>query len=196
MRNIINEKVRAYTDGFYRPLTPALGELRITAEEKHVPIILKDTEALMLSLLNMQKPKRILEIGTAVGYSAGVMAAALPTAQIITLEKDGRAFALAKENLKNLGVEDRVRVLEGDGALLLSRLAEEETEKVQFIFIDAAKSHYRAFWDGAMKLAEPGTIILCDNILMNAAVADECYDETGRFKTSINKMREFLDYIA
>ena len=64
------------------------------------------------------------------------------------------------------------------------------------IFIDAAKSHYREFWDEAVKLTHPGSVIVCDNILMQARTADESYDERGRFTTNIKYMREFLNYIA
>lgn len=190
--NIINEKVTAYIEGFYRPVNPALGKLRTQSEAERVPIILRDTEGFLLNLIRLKQPAAVLEIGTAVGYSAACMASVLAGCRVTTIEADQRMAETAKKNIQALGLSNRIQVLTGQGQEVLDHLE----ESFDFVFIDAAKSHYRKFWDKAVPLCEPEAVIVCDNVLMKAMTASDEYDPKKKYKTSIRNMREFLAYIA
>ncbi len=190
--NIINDRVTSYINGLYRSLDPELGELRKKAEEDHVPIILRDTETLLLTLLQLKKPDAILEIGTAVGYSALCMAAVCPDCRIITIEADGQMYEAAEKNKKALNPEARIEFVLGQGQEVLGELK----GAFDLVFIDAAKSHYRTFWDKALPLCRPGAMIICDNVLMKAMTVSDQYDPKKKYKTSIRRMREFLTYIT
>ena len=191
--NITNEVVTRYLDGLYRPLTPELAELRRQAEADHVPVILRDTESFLTSMLTLVRPRRILEIGAAVGYSSSCFAQLCGgDTRITTLEADPVMFEKASENIRRLGYGEQIEILLGDARETLKQL----TPVYDFVFVDAAKSHYRSFFDGALKLCRKGSVIVCDNILMRAMTASDEYDTKGKHRTSIRKMREFLDYIT
>ena len=194
--NITNEKVTDYLDGFYKIPNIQLKPWREESERKHIPIILKETERLLTCLLIMNQPTRILEIGTATGYSAVVMAKVLDKVEIVTMENNEERYLQALNNIKNMGLEDRITVKHGDAAEILKKLEKEGTELFDFVFIDAGKSHYKSFWDRAIKLTKEKSVIICDNVLMRATVVDKAYDPKGRHKTSIKKMQEFLEYIT
>ena len=191
--NITNEKVTQYLDTLYRPLTPQLQKLRLEAEEDYVPVILRDTERFLAVMLSIVRPSKILEIGAAVGYSSSCFAEICKgSAEITTLEADEEMYLRASENIRRLGYADRVRILQGDARETMKEL----TDTFDFVFIDAAKSHYRVFFDEALCLCHKGSVIVCDNVLMKAKTASDEYDPKGKFKTSIRKMREFLEYIS
>lgn len=193
-RFITNPKITDYLDGFYRPMTPELGRLREESESEGIPVILRDTESFLVTLLNIVKPERVLEIGAASGFSSSCFACALgEDAEVITIEKDLDMAEKARENIEKLGYQDRITVVSGD--------AREEISKIEgdfgFVFIDAAKSHYSEFWDAAFEHVKEGSVIVCDNILMRGSTASDEYDSSKRrHRTSIRRMREFLDKIA
>ncbi len=190
--NIVNDKVTAYIDGLYRPINPAFAELRKQAEAVHTPIVLRDMEGFLLNLVRMKRPAAILEIGTAIGYSAACMAYAFEGCQITTIESNPQMAATAEKNLKNLGVSHRIEILQGQAQEVLERLE----RGFDFVFIDAAKSRYREFWDKSLPLCNPGAAILCDNVLMQAMTVSDEYDRRNKHRTSIRNMREFLAYIT
>lgn len=189
---IINSLVSSYIDEIYVNKNENIEALRVLAEENHVPIILKDAESLLNILVKIRNPKRILEIGTAVGYSASFFANACD-ADIVTIEADKDMHEAAVSNIENLGFSDRITALFGDAREVLEGLA--QAEPFDFVFIDAAKSHYKAFWELAYPLCEDGALIACDNVLMKGMTASDEFDTKRRYKTSIKKMREFLSYI-
>ena len=155
-KNITNDIVTDYINGFYKPLTDDLAELRRKSEEERVPIILKETESFLKTFLGITAPKRILEIGCAVGYSA-MFFAELTGAEIFTVEKDHEMFLTAQENIKKYGYSKLVTVLEGDGQEAAEVLHEQGIEPFDFVFIDAAKSHYKRFLEGCLQLYD-GTL--------------------------------------
>ncbi len=189
--NITNNIIRAYLDTLYVNKNQKLNELREFAEKEKVPVILKDTEELLLQLFRIKKPAKVLEIGTAVGYSACCFANACDC-QVVTIEADDEMAELAELNIRNLGFENRIRVLRGDAREVMTGLNEKEFDVV---FIDAAKSHYLSFWNLALPLCRPDAVIICDNVLMKGMTASDEYDIKGKYNTSIRKMREFLVYI-
>lgn len=206
--DITSKIVTSFLDSLYTCENDKLKELRHFAEEKNVPIIMKNTEKLLLNLLKIKNPQHILEIGTAIGYSACAFADACGC-RVTTIEANEEAYNIALSNIKNLGFEDRIEVLHGDARDVLLSLTNravrgcgscepadaEDFDGFDVVFIDAAKSHYRAFWDLAIPLCCDDALIICDNILMKGmTVSDEC-DPRKKYKTSIRKMREFVNYI-
>lgn len=193
-RNITNDIVTDYINGFYKPLTEELKQLREISEEEKVPIILKETESFFNTFLKITAPKRILEVGCAVGYSA-MFFAELTGAEVYTIEKENEVYLKARANVERMGYSDRVKVFEGDGEEVIRQLADENTEPFDFVFIDAAKSHYKRFLEAALPLCAKNAVIAADNVLFKARIADDIYDPTGKHKTNIKKMREFVSFI-
>lgn len=193
-RYIINEKVTEYLDAFYHAPDPEIGALRAEAEAQGVPVILRDTERFLITLVSMLRPARILEIGTAVGYSAVCFAkAAGVSAEIVTIEKDEQMALQAERNIKRIGYSSRITVVKGDAE---ERLAELEGV-FDLVFIDAAKSHYRRYWDHVIPYCRTGSVIVCDNVLLRGSVTDEGYDSSPRrHHTSIKRMRAFTEMIT
>ena len=193
-RNITNDLVTDYINGFYTPLTDELGKLRVDSEEKNVPIILKETESFLKTFLGVIKPARILEIGCAVGYSA-MFFAQLTGAEVYTIEKNSEMVETAVKNIESLGYAEKINVFEGDGEEIAELLKKEGTKPFDVVFIDAAKSHYQRFFDACLPLCGPGTMIIADNVLFKGRIADDKYDPDGKYKTNIRRMREFIAYI-
>lgn len=193
-RNITNDIVTDYINGFYKPLTEELKQLREISEEEKVPIILKETESFFNTFLKITAPKRILEVGCAVGYSA-MFFAELTGAEVYTIEKEHEVYLNARANVERMGYSDKVKVFEGDGEEVIRQLADENTEPFDFVFIDAAKSHYKRFLEAALPLCVKNAVIAADNVLFKARIADDIYDPTGKHKTNIKKMREFVSFI-
>ncbi len=191
--NITNRKVTEYLDGLYRPLTPQLEQMRREAEAEGIPVILRDTERFLAVMLTVIKPSRILEIGTATGYSSSCFAEICgEDTEIVTLESDSEMCRRAGENIRKLGYGERIRVCQGDAQETMQELS----PTFDFVFIDAAKSHYRSFFDGALKLCRKGSVLICDNVLMKAKTVSEEYDPKKKYRTSIRRMRDFLQYIT
>ncbi len=193
-RNITNDLVTDYINGFYAPLTDELGKLRVDSEEKNVPIILKETESFLKTFLGVIKPARILEIGCAVGYSA-MFFAQLTGAEGYTIEKNFEMVETAVKNIESLGYAEKINVFEGDGEEIAELLKKEGTKPFDVVFIDAAKSHYQRFFDACLPLCGPDTMIIADNVLFKGRIADDKYDPDGKYKTNIRRMREFIAYI-
>ena len=148
----------------------------------------------MMLLIRMLRPSRILEIGTATGYSSICFAAAAGhSAEIVTLEKSEDMAVQAEENIKKLGYEDQIHVIRGDARETMKDLQ----GKFDLVFIDAAKSHYMTYWELALPCCRPGSVIVCDNVLLRASVTDEGYDSSPRrHHTSIRRMRSFTERIT
>ncbi len=193
--NITNKVITEYINGFYEERTDALKTLRKEAEANHVPIILRDTEDLLESLVLLKRPVKILEIGAAVGYSSSFFASLDNNINVTTIEADEDTYNVAKQNIERLGYGERINLLFGDAREVLANLDEEGDRGYDMVFIDAAKSHYKAFWDLSMPLVKEDALIICDNILMKGMTASDEFDVKKKYKTSIRKMRDFLDYI-
>ena len=190
--NITNEIISAYIDNLYVNENPKLEELREFAESRNVPIILKDTEKLLKVIMKLKEPARVLEIGTAVGYSSCVFADCCGC-RVVTMESDEESAKAARLNIESLGFSDLVEVVQGDARDILASL--DKGEGFDILFIDAAKSHYREFWDLSMPLMKEESMVICDNVLMKGMTASDSFDTRGRYKTSIRRMREFIAYI-
>ncbi len=183
----------------YTDINNQLANLRKSGESRHIPVILKDTETYLINLLSMLKPLNILEIGTAVGYSAAVFATVCPNAKITSLEFSKPSIVEAEDNLKNFGLSHRIKIIEGEAGKTMEELSEKvkngDEDSFDFIFIDGGKSHYRRFWDLAVNLGHKGSLIVCDNIYLRGCIFSEKFDPERKHLTSTRKMKEFVDFL-
>jgi len=195
-----NEKVTEYISSYYRPLNDELRRSREMNEERNVPLILRETEMFLSLTLDILRPSHILEIGTAYGYSSLFFAAKLPEARITTIERSEHMIAEAEKAFSSSTYGERITMLTGDADAVLDdmiagRAGEDVAGPYDFIFIDAGKSHYREFFERAEKLAAPGAVTVCDNILMHGWTVDRSYQGAKRHRTNVKYMRQFIDYI-
>ena len=121
--------------------------------------------------------------------------AQLTGAEVYTIEKNPEMVETAVKNIESLGYAERINVFEGDGEEIAELLKKEGTKPFDVVFIDAAKSHYRRFFDACLPLCGPDTVIIADNVLFKGRIADDKYDPDGKYKTNIRRMREFIAYI-
>lgn len=177
-----------------------LSELRQRAESDNVPILRADAAALMSTLTTLRAPRRILEAGTAVGYSAILMASSCCDASgscnvnIETIELDIDTAATAKENIRQAGFEKNIRVIVGDAKEVLSCIGGKEV--YDMIFIDSAKSQYIEMYDDIKRLLKPGGLLVCDNVIFYGKVFDAPEDAPHKHRTIIGNLRTFLEKIT
>jgi predicted O-methyltransferase YrrM len=170
MENLINYD---YIKNYISDLTPEtstfMQTLEIFAYYNHVPIITKDTRRFLEVFLRIAKPEKILEVGTAIGYSAITFANILKDARITTIEIEEEMFDLAYKNVNKAGYGDRINIIFDDARNILPYL---ETT-YDFIFMDAAKGQYTEYYEPAKKLLKSGGILVSDNILFKGMVAND-----------------------
>lgn len=169
-------------------------ELKIVKEkalENHIPIIMDDTLEKIEEILKEGKPKRILEIGTAVGYSATMFAKYTDEDCIIdTIEIDEERAKEAKENIEKIGVADRINIMVGNAVDILPTISQE----YDIVFIDAAKGKYPVFLENAIRLIKNGGLILADNILYKGYVMSDYNKHKQR--TAVRHLREYIQEIT
>ena len=165
----------------------ALEKIKSKALEDHIPIIMDDTLAVIEEELKLFKPKRILEIGTAVGYSAICFSEFLAEdGKIDTIEREEERVIEAKENIKRAEVEDKINIIQGDAVEILPTL----NEKYDMVFIDASKGKYPFFLKEALRMLAPNGIIFADNVLYKGYVLSDYNKHKQR--TAVRNLREFL----
>ena len=168
-----------------------LQKIKQKALEEHIPIIMDDTLTVMEKYLTQIRPKRILEIGTAVGYSAMCFTNFLcEEGKIDTIEREEERVKEAKENIKKVGVESKISIYEGDAVEILPTL----NEKYDAIFIDAAKGKYPFFLKEALRLIKPNGIIFADNILYKGYVLSDYNKHKQR--TAVRNLREYVKEVT
>ena len=168
-----------------------LDKIKQKALDEHIPIIMDDTLEVVDKLLKELKPNRILEIGTAVGYSAICFSKYLePNGKIDTIERDAERVAEARINIRNVGLEDKINIYEGDAVEILPTL----NEKYDVVFIDAAKGKYPFFLKEAMRMINPNGIILADNILYKGYVMSDYNKHKQR--TAVRNLREYVKEVT
>ena len=186
---IVNKRVQEFINALNKEEEPILLALEKEAHEHHVPIIRCETKEFLRFLLTDKRPKRILEIGTAIGYSAIVMAKCLGADVMIdTIERNEGRYAQAVDNIKAAGMEDIISVHFGDADDILETLS----GVYDFVFMDAAKAQYQSFWNKCQSLLDESGMMVCDNILQEGIVAESRYAITRRDHTVHGRMREFL----
>ena len=192
MSNLVNDKVENYIRETVKPSQGLLRDLELYAEENSVPIIHKEVADLLRVILKLKRPKKILELGCAIGYSSLFFADVLDgDVEIVTTERNPIMLERAQDNIKKAGMEDRIKILVGDAEETLKDL--EGT--FDMIFIDAAKGHYKMFFDMLIGKLNHGGIVISDNILYKGMIASDDY-VVRRKKTIVKRMRTYLDYIC
>ena len=164
-----------------------LNKIKEKALEEHIPIIMDDTLEVIEEYLSKEKPKNFLEIGTAVGYSAICFTEFLDeNGTIDTIERDLDRIKEAKENIKKVGVEDKIKIYEGDAVEILPTL----NKKYDAIFIDAAKGKYPFFLKESLRMLKDTGIIFADNILYKGYVLSDYNKHKQR--TAVRNLREYI----
>lgn len=186
---ITDERFTAYINSLENGNPSYLDELEAYSKRTKVPIIRKETQSLIRTLLVMNKPKRILEVGTAIGFSALFMGEFMPEdGRITTIEKYEKRIPLAKENFQRYDRSQRITLLEGDAADILKQLE----GPYDFIFMDAAKGQYIHFLPEVLRLLETGGVLLSDNVLQDGDIIQSKFAVTRRDRTIHKRMREYL----
>lgn len=186
---IADERMMTFIRSFDRGNPAYLEELEKYSRETNVPIIRPQMQSLLKFLLAWGKPRKILEVGTAIGFSALLMSEYAPEGcHITTIEKYEKRIPLARENFKKAGKEENITLLEGDATEILAELEGE----FDMIFMDAAKGQYINFMPDILRLLSPGGILVSDNILQDGDIVESKYAVTRRNRTIHNRMREYL----
>lgn len=186
---IVNERVVSFINSLNQEDSALVYRIEQEAREAEVPIVRTETRELLKVLELIQRPKRLLEVGTAVGFSSIYMSQYLPEGgKITTIEKYPPRIVKAKENISLAGVEDKITLLEGDAAEWLKRLQ----EPFDMIFMDAAKGQYIHFLPEVLRLLAPGGVLISDNVLQDGDVLESHYAVSKRNRTIYSRMREYL----
>lgn len=185
---IVNDRIVSYIHSLERDNSPILEEMAKYAEKMDVPIIRKEVEGFIRVLLEMKKPKKVLELGTAIGYSAILMSECIQDGTIVTIENYEKRIPVARENIKKAGKENIITLIEGDALSILPKLE----PSFDFVFMDAAKAQYINFLPHVMRLLDNQGILLADNVLQEGDIIESRYAVTRRDRTIHGRMREFL----
>lgn len=186
------ERAEVFFDTLRMELPAYITELEREAVRDEVPVIRRAVRDLLRYLLRVNRPKKVLEVGTAVGYSALFMKECLPAASCITtIEKVEMRLVKARENFEMYDREKRIRLVEGDACEKLVEMADRE-DSFDFIFMDAAKGQYLNFLPSILSILRPGGILVSDNILHDCDVLESRYAVKRRDRTIHARMREYL----
>jgi predicted O-methyltransferase YrrM len=186
---IVDERLVTFINSFDTGNTEILDAIEREALDTDVPIVRKDMQSFLKFLLAATKPKRILEVGTAVGFSAILMAEYNPVdCQIVTIENYEKRILIAKENFIRADKADQITLLEGDAAEILPTLS----EPFDLIFMDAAKGQYIHFMPQVLRLLKSGGVLVSDNVLQDGDILESHYVVERRQRTIHKRMREYL----
>ena len=186
---IIDERTTEYIRSLEPDYTPVLADIEAEAIRDRVPIIRRETGSLLRSLILMKRPRRILEVGTATGFSALLMSEVMPEGcTITTIEKYEKRIPLAQANFRRAGKEDVIHLIAGDAAEVLETLE----GSFDFIFMDAAKGQYIAYLPEVLRILEPDGVLVSDNVLQDGNIIESRFAVERRDRTIHSRMREYL----
>lgn len=186
---IIDERLFTFINSFDKGNSEFLDELEQEAKRDYVPIIRKDMQNLLRFLLRLKRPCNILEVGTAVGFSALLMAEnTADDCKITTIENYEKRIPIAHANFKRAGMEHRITLLEGDATEILKELE----DRYDFIFMDAAKGQYLNFLPDLLRLLAEDGMLVSDNVLQDGDLMESRYAVTRRNRTIHSRMRDYL----
>ena len=184
-----NERIAVYLRSLESPENPLLEEIEQEALASYVPIIRKETQSLLKTLLTMLRPARVLEVGTAVGFSALLMSEYLPEgAHITTIEKYEKRIPIARQNFRRAGKEEQITLIEGDAMEVLRSL----DRPFDFVFMDAAKGQYPHYLPEVLRLLTSGGVLMSDNVLQDGSLIESRFAVERRDRTIHSRMREYL----
>ncbi|WP_028828345.1 O-methyltransferase [Proteocatella sphenisci] len=195
MSNITNDKVEKYITERTHAVSNIQEEMELYAKENVVPIVTRDTLALLKTIVHINKPYNILEFGTAIGYSSIMICTELKgNCKITTIERNEKRYLKAIEYVKRAGFQDEIDIINVD---VLEAGAIIENGLYDLVFIDAAKGQYRLFFDMIFEKVRSGGIIISDNIFHKAMVCEpEICSVERRQRTIYRRMNQYLDYLT
>ena len=186
---IVDERMRTFIHSLETENSEILETIEKEALDTFVPIIRKEMQSFLKVLLVIKKPKRILEVGTAVGFSAILMSEYAPEdCKITTIEKYEKRIPIALENFKRAGKEDKITLIEGDALEVLKGLDGE----YDFIFMDAAKGQYIYYMPEVIRLLSKDGVLVSDNVLQDGDIIESRFAVERRNRTIHSRMREYL----
>lgn len=189
MNYVTDDTLNAYLRTVQPMYDGVLGEIQREAIAAQVPIIPLETARLLSVLLSIQKPKHILEIGTAVAFSAGLMCRYLPPdGTLTTIDRFEVMLQDARANIKRMGLEHQIQLLEGDAADILPTLQ----GPFDVIFLDAAKGQYSNFLPHCLRLLPVGGLLIVDDVLQGGTIAQTRFSVPRRQRTIHKRLRNFL----
>ena len=189
MGTIVNERIVDYINSLDKGNAPVCNAIEKEALADGVPIIRKEMGNLLKVLLLLKQPQKILEVGTAVGYSSILMSENMPqNCRITTIENYEKRIPVAKNNFKRAGKEEVITLLEGDAMDILKEL----DGTYDFIFMDAAKGQYINFLPELLRLMPAGGLLISDNVLQEGDIVESRYGVTRRNRTIHTRMREYI----
>lgn len=183
----------SYIESHINKRSNLLMEMEEFARVQHIPIMELVPMESLLQLLRLHKPSSILEIGSAIGYSAIRMASTIPDAFITTIEKDENRALLAKNYIQLANLEARIQVLQGDA--LEINLNELQKQSYDALFIDAAKGQYQRFFDMYSPLIPTGGVVYCDNMLMRGFTEVSLTEVPRRKRTMVRNLQDFTKWL-
>ena len=186
---IVDERIVTFINSMETENSEILEAIESEALSTYVPIIRKEMQSFLKVLLTIQKPMRILEVGTAVGFSALLMSEYAPAGcEITTIENYEKRIPIARNNFKRAGKESQITLLEGDAMEVLPML----DEPYDFIFMDAAKGQYIHYMPEVMRLLKIGGTLVSDNVMQDGNIIDSRFAVERRDRTIHSRMREYL----
>ena len=186
---IVEERMTAYINSLDRGNTDLLNEIEEEAKKARVPVIRREMQSFLKTLLAAKQPRAVLEVGTAVGFSALLLCEyGHPKAHITTIEKYEKRILAARENFRRAGKEGQITLLEGEAAGHLEKLA----GPFDLIFMDAAKGQYLHFLPQVLRLLAPGGLLVSDNVLQDGDLIESRFAVERRNRTIHSRMREYL----
>ncbi|WP_339228229.1 O-methyltransferase [Oceanobacillus sp. FSL K6-2867] len=185
----MNEEINNYLTGILPEQEDWITRLETEAKADHVPIMDRAGMNFVVQLVRLTRPENILEIGTAIGYSALRMQDASSDSFIVTIEKDEQRYMQAIKNIEALGKQQQINVIQGDALDKLVELAD-QGKRFDLIFIDAAKGQYERFFELASPMLNPNSVIISDNVLFRGYVANPV-DVPKRYQKMVEKIRNY-----
>ena len=188
-RPVVKEEIVSFMRERQAPVTDALKELEEFARRENIPIIPHETVAFFRLFLQTMQPKSILEIGTAIGFSALLMAEQVPDAKIMTIERNEEMIGFAKENFARFDQRKQITLLEGDAVDLLEHIE----QRFDLIFMDSAKSKYIVFLPEVLKRLEVGGVVILDDIFQGGDVARDIMEVRRGQRTIYRGLQRLFD---
>lgn len=191
-RPVINNGVREFLRRDQRQLTGKLKELEAFAIENRIPVIPHETVVFFIWLFNQLKPKSVLEVGTAIGFSSVLMAENMEGGQLTTIERNPDMYERAEKVFNDFGLTDRIQLKKGQATEILEEL---EDEAYDFIFMDSAKAKYYSFFPECFRVLEMGGVIAVDDVLQGGTILQDEADIPRRVRKIHRKLNDFLDVV-
>ena len=186
---IVDERIRTFINSLDTQNSEILEEIEKEALDTYVPIIRKEMQSFLKVLLKIQKPMSILEVGTAVGFSALLMSEYMPEGgHITTIENYDKRIPIARANFKRAGREDMITLIEGDALEVMKDME----GSYDMIFMDAAKGQYINYFPHVMRLLKDGGLLVSDNVLQDGDIIESRYAIERRNRTIHGRMRDYL----